>query len=145
MGFPETIPSVRRPRNADGRDSGSPGMEMRRLLHAALILAVAAVIPATALGELCGGSAMSCCSRLDGSASALTRPGCCTAPCIEAAPERQEAGSETRPTRLDVPESSAAGAIRSAVAAQPPVRAAADPASSPPLSRRLASLATLLI
>jgi hypothetical protein len=118
---------------------------MHRLLHAALILAVAAVIPVSATGELCGGSAMSCCSRPEASELSLTRPGCCTAPCIEAAPERQDAASETRPVRLDAADAPLAGTPVLVAAAHPPVRVAADPSPPPPLSRRLASLSILLI
>lgn len=118
---------------------------MRRLLHAALILAVTVVIPASAMEELCGGSAMSCCSRPESTEPTLTRPGCCTAPCIEAAPERPEAASETRPLRVDSPDASPAGAPAVAALAHPPVRATVDPSPPPPLSRRLASLSILLI
>lgn len=118
---------------------------MRRLLHAALILAVAAVIPTSATAALCGGSTMSCCSRPESSELSLTRPGCCTAPCIEAAPDRQEPASETRPIGLDAPDLHLTEAPIT-VSVPPAFTAAeADPAISPPLSRRLASLSILLI
>jgi hypothetical protein len=118
---------------------------MRRLLHATLILAVAAVIPATAIAALCGGAAMSCCAGSEAADPSLSRPGCCAAPCFEAAPERPEPASETRAPWVTSPDGPLADApVAALVVPAAPVLEIA-PMVSPPLGRRLASLSTLLI
>lgn len=118
---------------------------MRTLLHAALILAMAAVIPASAMAAYCGGTEMRCCATAERGNVSLGRPDCCPSPCIEAASDGRELASETRPVRLSVPDAESIAAPAAIVIIHDPARIEADPASSPPLSRRLASLATLLI
>ncbi len=118
---------------------------MRRLLHSVLILLLAAVIPTVAIAEVCGGMEMPCCGDRSGEAAGLTRPGCCTAPCFENAPDRREPASETREIRLDLPQAAAATLTAEAPLPAPVAEPPADPAVSPPLSRRLASLSILLI
>ncbi|HSN67870.1 MAG TPA: hypothetical protein VLV48_01405 [Thermoanaerobaculia bacterium] len=118
---------------------------MRTLVHAVLILAMAAVIPASAMAAYCGGSEMRCCAKGERSDLSLSRPDCCTSPCIEAQSDPREPASETRPFRLSAPDAGADFAP-AAVALTPDLAyGKAAPAISPPLSRRLASLATLLI
>ncbi|HEU5162850.1 MAG TPA: hypothetical protein VFV54_06885 [Thermoanaerobaculia bacterium] len=118
---------------------------MRTLLHAALILAMAAVIPASAMAAYCAGSAMSCCTKAERPDLSLSRPDCCTSPCIEAESDPREPASETRPVRLSAPDVAGIAAPVAVVLVHDLARIDAAPAISPPVSRRLASLATLLI
>ena len=118
---------------------------MRTFLHAALILAMAAVIPASAMAAYCGGAKMRCCATTERADVSLSRPDCCTSPCIEAASDSREPASVTRPIRLTAPDATMMGAPIAVAIAHDAMRVEADPSPSPPLSRRLASLATLLI
>lgn len=118
---------------------------MRRFLHAALILLLAAVVPTVAIAEACGGTEMACCSGRAREMASLERPGCCEAPCVEAAPAHRDSASETRQIRLDLPDAAGATLVATAASTAPATEPAAEPAISPPLSRRLASLSLLLI
>lgn len=118
---------------------------MRRLLHAALILLLAAVVPTVAIAEVCGGTDMPCCTRRSNDVASLARPDCCSAPCFEKAPDQRPSASETRQIRLNLPDAAGTTLDAPAPIGAPAVEAQAAPAASPPLSRRLASLSILLI
>ena len=118
---------------------------MRTFLHAALILAMAAVIPASAMAAYCGGAKMRCCATTERADVSLSRPDCCTSPCFEAATDPREPASETRPVRLSAPDTPTIATPIAVAIAHDAARIEAGPPPSPPLSRRLASLATLLI
>ncbi len=118
---------------------------MRRLVHAALILLMVAVVPTATMAEYCGGSAMRCCTKSGTADVSLSRPGCCTAPCFDKAADHREPASETRPVRLDAPGAAAVPPASVSDLALSVAEVAVDPAVSPPLGRRLASLSILLI
>jgi hypothetical protein len=118
---------------------------MRRFLHAALILLLAAVVPTVAIAQVCGGMEMPCCTKRSSDAASLARPGCCAAPCFEKAPDHRESASETRQVRLSLPDAAGTTLDGATPLGAPAVEQPADPAVSPPVSRRLASLSILLI